>query len=417
MSDTMHQMHGTGDTGAVQPAIELRGIDKRFGAVHANKEIDLKVDKGTIHGIVGENGAGKSTLMSILYGFYQADAGTIHVDGNLCDIKGSEDAISAGIGMVHQHFMLVEPFTVLENVILGVEGGAILREGVRVLARQPVVACSAVQQIDPGATENFIVAPVTVEPVRPGKPMYGLAVGIAHDKIVHHATGQRVHISISLCARPEGQRICSIGKLDEFDAGQRVATKDTVDHEPRPGPADSGGIESGFQNVGVHARAAVHPIIAGAQPDAVIARTCFENIADIAEIGMACAVASAATARGFGHRVTRHELLVARMHLLALAFLSVSKDGLIRSFLRHSYFGALLADFAYSRFPNMIPYCFPQPVFNPIVKAALVNRTLPLRINTFCPVNDVNKVHDVLRAYRDALCGHVKGKKKRDAVR
>ena len=130
MSDTMHQMHGTGETGAVQPAIELRGIDKRFGAVHANKEIDLKVDKGTIHGIVGENGAGKSTLMSILYGFYQADAGTIHVDGKLCDIKGSEDAIAAGIGMVHQHFMLVETFSVLENVILGVEGGAVLRDGV-----------------------------------------------------------------------------------------------------------------------------------------------------------------------------------------------------------------------------------------------------------------------------------------------
>jgi len=130
VSDTMHQMHGTGETGAVQPAIELRGIDKRFGAVHANKEIDLKVDKGTIHGIVGENGAGKSTLMSILYGFYQADAGTIHVDGKLCDIKGSEDAIAAGIGMVHQHFMLVETFSVLENVILGVEGGAVLRDGV-----------------------------------------------------------------------------------------------------------------------------------------------------------------------------------------------------------------------------------------------------------------------------------------------
>jgi simple sugar transport system ATP-binding protein len=114
----------------VPPAIELRGIDKRFGAVHANNSIDLRIEKGTIHGIVGENGAGKSTLMSILYGFYQADAGTIHVDGNLCDIKGSEDAIAAGIGMVHQHFMLVEPFSVLENVILGVEGGAVLREGV-----------------------------------------------------------------------------------------------------------------------------------------------------------------------------------------------------------------------------------------------------------------------------------------------
>jgi simple sugar transport system ATP-binding protein len=106
------------------PAIELRGIDKRFGAVHANRAVDLAVAAGTIHGIVGENGAGKSTLMNILYGFYQADAGEILAAGRPVAIASSQDAIRAGIGMVHQHFMLVEPFTVLENVILGVEGGA-----------------------------------------------------------------------------------------------------------------------------------------------------------------------------------------------------------------------------------------------------------------------------------------------------
>ena len=105
------------------PAIELRGIDKRFGAVHANKSIDLAIAKGTIHGIVGENGAGKSTLMSILYGFYQADAGEILVNGVKQSIKTPSQAIAAGIGMVHQHFMLVEPFTVLENIVLGAEGG------------------------------------------------------------------------------------------------------------------------------------------------------------------------------------------------------------------------------------------------------------------------------------------------------
>ncbi|AJQ97711.1 ABC transporter ATP-binding protein [Gynuella sunshinyii] len=110
-------------------AIELRGIDKRFGEVHANKYIDLKVNKGTIHGIVGENGAGKSTLMSIIYGFYQADAGDILIDGQVVHIKGSQDAIDAGIGMVHQHFMLVDNFTVLENVMLGTEGGMMLRQG------------------------------------------------------------------------------------------------------------------------------------------------------------------------------------------------------------------------------------------------------------------------------------------------
>ncbi len=108
------------------PAIELIGIDKRFGAVHANKDVTLSIAKGSIHGIVGENGAGKSTLMSILIGFYHADKGDIKVSGQPVKIKSSSDAISHGIGMVHQHFMLVEPFTVLENVILGAEGGALI---------------------------------------------------------------------------------------------------------------------------------------------------------------------------------------------------------------------------------------------------------------------------------------------------
>ena len=117
------------------PAIELRGIDKRFGAVHANDNISLTVPAGTIHGIIGENGAGKSTLMSILYGFYQADRGEILIDGQPVSLTDSQAAIRAGIGMVHQHFMLVETFTVLENVMLGAEGGALLRRGRRA-ARQ-----------------------------------------------------------------------------------------------------------------------------------------------------------------------------------------------------------------------------------------------------------------------------------------
>jgi general nucleoside transport system ATP-binding protein len=110
----------------MSPAIELLHIDKRFGAVHANKDVTLTIAKGTIHGIIGENGAGKSTLMSILFGFYAADSGEIRVNGKPVLIKTSTDAISLGIGMVHQHFMLVEPFTVLENVVLGAEGGAMI---------------------------------------------------------------------------------------------------------------------------------------------------------------------------------------------------------------------------------------------------------------------------------------------------
>lgn len=111
-------------------AIALSGINKSFGPVHANRDINLEVPRGTIHGIIGENGAGKSTLMSILYGFYQADSGEIHVNGKLVNIKTPNDAIAAGIGMVHQHFMLVENFTVLENIILGAEGEPLLNKSI-----------------------------------------------------------------------------------------------------------------------------------------------------------------------------------------------------------------------------------------------------------------------------------------------
>ncbi len=107
-------------------AIELIGIDKHFGAVHANKDVSLAIAQGSIHGIIGENGAGKSTLMSILFGFYAADKGEIKVKGQAVKIKSSFEAINLGIGMVHQHFMLVDNFTVLENVVLGAEGGNLI---------------------------------------------------------------------------------------------------------------------------------------------------------------------------------------------------------------------------------------------------------------------------------------------------
>jgi len=109
------------------PAIELRGISKAFGPVQANKDISILVRPGTIHGIIGENGAGKSTLMSILYGFYKADSGEILINGIPTQIPDSQSAIRAGIGMVFQHFKLVQNFTVLENVVLGAEDGRLLR--------------------------------------------------------------------------------------------------------------------------------------------------------------------------------------------------------------------------------------------------------------------------------------------------
>ena len=113
-----------------ETAIELVGINKSFGPVRANRDINLSIQRGSIQGIVGENGAGKSTLMSILYGFYQADDGEIRVGGKPVSIKTPNDAIALGIGMVHQHFMLVQNFTVLENIILGAEGSPLLKKSI-----------------------------------------------------------------------------------------------------------------------------------------------------------------------------------------------------------------------------------------------------------------------------------------------
>ena len=114
------QKAGAG-AGAAAPAVLMQGISKRFGAVQANREVMLSVAAGTVHGIVGENGAGKSTLMAILYGFYQADSGSIAINGAAVQITGSRAAITLGIGMVHQHFMLVETLSALDNILLGAE--------------------------------------------------------------------------------------------------------------------------------------------------------------------------------------------------------------------------------------------------------------------------------------------------------
>ncbi|WP_370291011.1 ABC transporter ATP-binding protein [Nocardioides sp.] len=114
------------DTSAVPqasgvPVVRLRGIGKRFPGVIANDDINITIDRGTIHAIVGENGAGKSTLMKILYGVQPPDSGTIEVDGQTVSFSSPADAIKSGIGMVFQHFMLADNLTVLENVVLGAE--------------------------------------------------------------------------------------------------------------------------------------------------------------------------------------------------------------------------------------------------------------------------------------------------------
>jgi simple sugar transport system ATP-binding protein len=120
--------------------LELRAITKRFGSLTANDAVDLVVESGEIHGLLGENGAGKSTLMNVLYGLYRPDEGEILIDGEPVSFRGPGDAMAAGIGMVHQHFMLIPVFTVTENVMLGHEqtqlGGFLTRRRARRSVRE-----------------------------------------------------------------------------------------------------------------------------------------------------------------------------------------------------------------------------------------------------------------------------------------
>jgi simple sugar transport system ATP-binding protein len=141
-------------------SLELRGITKRFGSLTANDAIDLAVGDGEIHAILGENGAGKSTLMNVVYGLLQPDEGSISVDGKEIKIESPLDALAAGIGMVHQHFMLIPVFTVAENIVLGHEKTK--RLGILDLesARKEILRVSAEYnfEIDPDAlVENLPV--------------------------------------------------------------------------------------------------------------------------------------------------------------------------------------------------------------------------------------------------------------------
>src|SRR6266478_8720225 len=108
------------------PAVEMRNITKTWPGVVADDHVNLKVSKGEIHALVGENGAGKSTLMNILYGLIHPDSGEIFINGQAAHLSGPRDAISLGIGMVHQHFMLIPPLTVAENIVLGHEPGGVV---------------------------------------------------------------------------------------------------------------------------------------------------------------------------------------------------------------------------------------------------------------------------------------------------
>ena len=133
------------------PLVVLEQVTKRFPGVLANDSVDLDLREGEVHALVGENGAGKSTLMRVLYGMYPLDSGRILLRGQEVKIGSPRDAIALGIGMVHQHFILVDPFTVTENIILGDEGGAIL-DGEDSERRVGELAQSYGFQIDPKAT-------------------------------------------------------------------------------------------------------------------------------------------------------------------------------------------------------------------------------------------------------------------------
>lgn len=128
--------------------VELRGITKRFGEVVANDNVNLAIKAGEVLGLLGENGAGKTTLMNVLSGIYRPDAGQILIDGKPIEFKNAADAIAAGIGMVHQHFMLVPVFTVAENVVLGVEPTGMLDRLDIDAAREKVRAISAEHGLD-----------------------------------------------------------------------------------------------------------------------------------------------------------------------------------------------------------------------------------------------------------------------------
>ena len=123
------------------PLLEMKHITKAFSGVYANEDVNLSVEAGEIHALLGENGAGKTTLMNILFGIYQADSGEIFYQGRKAEFRSPKDAIDQGIGMVHQHFSLVKKMTVLDNIILGLDSGMVLNrkeaaEKIRALAEK-----------------------------------------------------------------------------------------------------------------------------------------------------------------------------------------------------------------------------------------------------------------------------------------
>ncbi|WP_117594508.1 ABC transporter ATP-binding protein [Haloprofundus halophilus] len=207
-------------TNSTPPAVRLAGITKRFGDVVANDSVDFTLEAGSIHALIGENGSGKTTLMSILYGLYDQNEGTIHVDGEERSFDTPRDAMNAGVGMIHQHFQLVMPMTVLQNVVLGhepVKNGFVDEER----AREEIEAISTrygfdvVEHLDTPVRELDLGTRQRVEIV---KSLYRGAEILVLDEPTAVLTPQEVDGLIDLMEdlRADGRSLIFIShKLDE----------------------------------------------------------------------------------------------------------------------------------------------------------------------------------------------------------
>ena len=214
---------------SVAPALEMRGITKRFPGTLANDHVDLAIRRGEIHALLGENGAGKTTLMNILYGLVTPDEGEIHMDGAPVTIRDPADAIARGIGMVHQHFMLVPVLTVAENVILGAEvmKGPVLLDRAEAARRIRALAEQLGFQVEPNArVEQLSVG--QQQRVEIVKALYRRARILVLDEPTAVLTPQETDeiFGVLRRLRDEGTAIVFIShKLDEV---MRIADRITV---------------------------------------------------------------------------------------------------------------------------------------------------------------------------------------------
>ncbi|HUJ33695.1 MAG TPA: ABC transporter ATP-binding protein [Solirubrobacteraceae bacterium] len=233
-------------SGSSPPALALRGITKKFGSVLANDRVDFDVVTGEVHALLGENGAGKSTLMSVLYGLYRPDAGEILVDGQAVEISSPSTAIDLGIGMVHQHFMLVPVMTVAENIVLGQEptqaGGVLDLKAAR--ARVKELSDRYGLAVDPAATiEDVTVA--TQQRVEILKALYRNARILVLDEPTAVLTAQEVRELAGVLGRlkQDGAAIVFIShKLGEvLEVADRITVLrrgKKVDTVPRQGATE-----------------------------------------------------------------------------------------------------------------------------------------------------------------------------------